>query len=93
MDVLSVRVMSPKQVHWEGKAQAVAAVNSLGPFSLLPGHANFVSVIEGDVTIYSTDERGAKTVPGGHGVMFCRDNRLEVFIQLPLGRDQTRFWQ
>ena len=46
-DELSVKVQTPVSVIWEGAASAVSSVNSVGPFDVLPDHANMVTLVEG----------------------------------------------
>lgn len=43
---LNIVINSPQAVVWEGKADSVSTENSLGTFDILPGHANFVTMIE-----------------------------------------------
>lgn len=46
-NLLDVKFLSVNETFFEGKAQAVASENNKGPFSILPGHAQFISLIDG----------------------------------------------
>lgn len=91
-ETLNVRIVSPKKLLWEGKAVAVAGHNSLGDFSILPEHANYVSLIDQAVTVFISKKEQRK-IPLSHGLIFCRENTIQVFTDLPLGRERKRLWQ
>jgi F0F1-type ATP synthase epsilon subunit len=43
---------SPFHIYYEGMATALSAANRIGPFDILPGHADFFSILaSGDVVI------------------------------------------
>lgn len=44
--LLTVRIVSPKQDLYQGQARSVSSENSVGKFDILPGHANFVTLIQ-----------------------------------------------
>ncbi|MBI1833204.1 MAG: hypothetical protein HYR90_00035 [Candidatus Andersenbacteria bacterium] len=89
--MLAVRVLSPQNVSWKGEAQAVTAINKLGPFSILLDHANFITTIKDTVTIIPAS--GASySFEVGLGVLFCRNNQVEIFIQLPIDAQEQRAW-
>lgn len=43
---LTVRVITPKELLFEGLGISVSSVNSLGKFDILPQHANFITLVE-----------------------------------------------
>lgn len=45
-DKLKVKILTPEEVLWEGYARSVSSENEVGPFDILPGHANFFSLVE-----------------------------------------------
>jgi F0F1-type ATP synthase epsilon subunit len=49
---LNVMARAPFHKYYEGPAKSVSAANGVGKFDILPGHANFFSVmVPGDVVI------------------------------------------
>jgi F0F1-type ATP synthase epsilon subunit len=74
---LDVIARAPFHVYYEGKAQMVSGINKVGKFDILPGHADFFSVMNpGDVTIATEKEdinfkisNGIIGVRGGKQVM------------------------
>lgn len=89
---LLVRILSPKETIWEGEAIAVAGHNSLGDFSILSQHANFISLIDRSIMIIKTTKE-RQTFPIQHGMIFCRGNAVQVFTDLPIKQGRGRFWE
>jgi F0F1-type ATP synthase epsilon subunit len=49
---LTVNARGPFKIYFQGEASAVSATNKVGPFDILPGHADFFSVLSpGDIII------------------------------------------
>ena len=47
-----IKIISPYQTYYQGEAVSLSAVNSTGPFDVLPGHINFFSLLTaGKITI------------------------------------------
>ncbi|HQU08238.1 MAG: hypothetical protein B7X04_04100 [Parcubacteria group bacterium 21-54-25] len=42
----NVIVTSPSAVIWKGMANSVSSKNSAGPFDILAGHENFITMVE-----------------------------------------------
>lgn len=78
---LNVIARAPFNVYYEGTAAAVSAVNSVGTFDVLPGHADFFSVLEpGDVVIETPDE--TISFPIDAGIITVRDNEVMLFVNM-----------
>ena len=78
---LIVIARAPFHVYYEGAAQAVSATNSVGPFDILPGHADFFSMLlPGDVII----DTGSDPVTFGinNGIIAVRDNEVMLFVNM-----------
>ena len=55
---LTVRIVTPRKVAWEGTAESVVAPGTVGEFGVLPGHIAFLSTLKpGPLTV---DSGGAK---------------------------------
>ena len=54
---LKVVARAPFKVYFEGEGYSLSAENKVGPFDILPGHADFFSMLKPCViTIYTDDE-------------------------------------
>lgn len=69
-----------KQLGWSGYARSFSAVGELGPFDILPGHENLVTVAVGNAII--VDERGKRfEIRVGRAVVEASENVLKVFVE------------
>ncbi len=80
-DALRVVARSPFHVYYEGDALAVTATNAVGEFDILPGHADFFSMLSpGDITIETADEPVEFTI--SNGIATVRDNEVLLFVNM-----------
>lgn len=78
---LTVRILSPAGKLYDGPAVSVSAINKMGPFDILFGHANFFSLLtECDVTV-STGAESTK-VPISRGLLKVKGNLVTLFVNL-----------
>jgi F0F1-type ATP synthase epsilon subunit len=78
---LSVIARAPFHIYYEGDAQAITAANSVGEFDILPGHADFFSVlIPGEVII----ETGSDPVNFSitNGIVAVRGDEVMLFVNM-----------
>lgn len=78
---LRVKVYSQFQVYYEGAADSVSAASKVGPFDILPGHANFFTLlVEGDITIIHEDK--TTRIEVSQGIAQVGDDYLRVFVDV-----------
>jgi F-type H+-transporting ATPase subunit epsilon len=78
---LAVKILTPEQIVWQGSAQAVSSHNSVGPFDILPEHANMITFIESQPIEVVTAE-GSKTFTFEKAVLSVRNNNVSVFADI-----------
>lgn len=66
---------------FKGKAEAVSSQNRLGKFDILPEHANFITLIFGNLTIYTPDKKKF-TYQFERGVLEVSENKVNIFLGL-----------
>lgn len=81
---LKVDVLATEGPLYQGQAIAVSATNATGPFAILPYHANFVSIITGEVFVHETRQK-ARQIEIKQGVIFCQDNHVQIFAGVVTG--------
>lgn len=79
--ILTVHILSPGGVVWEGEAISVSSANSQGPFDLLPQHAHFVSLVEHQPIIVTTKD-GDKTFEFDSAVIRLFDDLVTVYADI-----------
>lgn len=78
---LTVIARAPFNVYYEGPAEAVSATNKVGQFDILPGHADFFSMLSPcEVVIRTTAEPVSFTITDG--IMTVRDNAVMLFVNM-----------
>lgn len=78
---LTVIARAPFHIYFEGAAQSITATNKVGQFDILPGHADFFSVLNpGDVLIETTTEPVTFRIT--NGIIAVRDNEVMLFVNI-----------
>lgn len=78
---LQVIARAPFKVYYEGPAQSVSADNRVGQFDILPGHADFFSVLNpGEIQIVTDTE--PVRFPISSGIITVRDNEVLLFVNM-----------
>ena len=79
---LNVVARSPFELYYEGEAVALSATNRIGAFDILPGHADFFSMLQpGEVTIQIADKDPVK-IDAKSGILTVRDNQAYLFVNM-----------
>ena len=77
-NILTISINSPDKMIWEGKGTSVSSVNSMGPFDILPQHANFITIIENTpIIIKGLDKVLEYQFP--LCLMYARDNYVYAY--------------
>ena len=78
---LKAIVRAPFKLYYEGSADAVSAINKVGQFDILPGHADFFSVLEAGEVIIDNDSKPIN-IDIRNGIITVRDNEVLLFINI-----------
>lgn len=80
---LSVVAREPFKVYYEGPAIRVSGQNRVGPFDILPGHADFFSVMSpGEITIEVKADEDPISFKIASGIVSVRDNQVILFANI-----------
>lgn len=78
---LTVIARAPFHVYYEGPAEAITAVNKVGKFDILPGHADFFSILEpGEIIIETATDPINFNIT--NGIITVRDNEVYLFVNI-----------
>ena len=77
--MLTVQVRDREGIKFDGQAEVLSSVNSVGPFDVLAEHANFISLIRKKVSIV---EQGGKRTEFNleSGVIHVLKDKCLVFL-------------
>lgn len=82
-EFLNVTARAPFNVYYEGPAKMISAENEVGKFDVLPGHADFFSMlIPGEVVIDAKDKEELITFSISNGIITVRDNEVMLFVNM-----------
>jgi F0F1-type ATP synthase epsilon subunit len=81
--LLSVIARAPFHIYFEGEALTVSAANSVGPFDILPGHADFFSILDPcNVTIDTGSDSEPMTFEITNGIVAVRNDEVMLFVNI-----------
>lgn len=78
---LSVRIITPKEVLFEGAAYAVSSTNSEGKFDILPEHANFITLIDKKPIEVTLMDQKKLTFNISEAIIYCFEDKVTVFAE------------
>ena len=81
-DSMAVKIHSPFQVYYDGKAFSVSAENATGPFDILPKHHNFITLLTPCDIVVRTVDQGEQRIRISGGIMHVKADRLVVFLDV-----------
>lgn len=80
--MLNVIARAPFTVYYEGEATAVSAMNQVGPFDVLPGHADFFSVLEPGQVVVEIPNGEPVSFDINAGIITARNNEVHLFVNM-----------
>jgi F0F1-type ATP synthase epsilon subunit len=78
---LLVIVASTDKVLWSGIALSVSSVNSDGPFDILGGHANFITLIDNKPIKVVTIDKKTMTFTFKQAIIFIVSNLVKIYAE------------
>jgi F0F1-type ATP synthase epsilon subunit len=83
MPLMRIKVYSPYQVYFDEDAYSISALNHTGPFDILPGHHNFMTLlVPCEIVIRSQDKKIIQRIRITQGVMHVKSNKTVVFLDV-----------
>lgn len=80
-EFLEVKIMTPHQVLYEGRAFAVSSANSDGNFDILPEHANFITLIENQIVKIVKETREAVSYTFSQAIIMNTSNKVSIYAE------------
>lgn len=76
-----IKVYAPSKVYFEGEAESISAASETGPFDILRGHHNFITLlIACDIVIRTS--KGEETIRVQGGIMHVKADSVVVFLDV-----------
>lgn len=79
---IRLRVQAPFKTYFDDNVYSVSAINSTGPFDILPHHHNFISILKaGELNIDSASSGRQKIIISG-GLIHVKTSQVTVFLDV-----------
>lgn len=78
---ISVVARAPFHVYYDGPAYSLSAANRVGEFDILPGHADFFSMLTPCTVVIDTDKEQV-SFEAHNGMITVRDNQVMLFVNM-----------
>ncbi len=80
-DTFTVSIQGPQAILWQGLVRSLSSENSEGPFSILPDHARFMTVIEGASLTLELPDSSEVVYTYPKAVLAYADNQARIYVQ------------
>ncbi len=78
---MMIKVHAPFKSYFDGPAFSISAENLVGPFDILPGHHNFITLLEPcEINIRSSE--GNQRIHISGGIMHVKADEVIVFLDV-----------
>ena len=79
---LQIKIYAPFKVYFNGPGDSLSASSETGPFDVLAGHKNFMSLLkEGEITVRQKGKPDYK-LNAGRGILHVKENKVSVFLDV-----------
>jgi hypothetical protein len=78
-----VKVRDIEHIIFDDLADRISSFNEIGPFDIYPMHANFISIISKELTLYLKG-KVIKDVKFGQAVMKVKQDEVHIYLGMEL---------
>ena len=78
--ILFLEVKNLEKVLYKGPVKSLTSFNKVGPFDILPYHANFFSIIKNKILINDQAGERKELSIKDRGVLQVMDNQITIFL-------------
>ena len=79
---MHVKIYAPFKIYFDDAASSITALNRVGPFDVLEGHHNFISLLEpGDITVRIPNKPDFR-MSINRGVIHVKADEVKVFLDV-----------
>lgn len=79
---MHVKIYAPFKIYFDDQASSITALNGVGPFDVLQGHHNFISLLEpGEITVRIPGKPDFKMTIN-RGIMHVKADEVKVFLDV-----------
>ncbi len=79
---MHIKVYSPFHTYFDDRATSISALNETGPFDILPGHRNFMTLVSACELTIRTETAGEQKIKIARAVMHVKADEVRVFLDV-----------
>ncbi len=79
--MMEIKVYSPYQTYFDEQAHSISAVNDTGPFDILKGHHQFITLLN-PCELEIRTAKGDEKIKISRGVMYVKEDKVTVFLDV-----------
>lgn len=76
---IQVKVRDTENIIFEGEVDRISSFNEVGRFDIFPMHANFISIIHQELTLFK-DHQKVKEIKLEQAVLKARQDTVQIFL-------------
>lgn len=80
--LLHIKIHAPFKVYFNDAGTSFSAINDTGPFDILSGHKNFMSILKPGPIVIRQPGKKEFSMRISKGVMHVKDNKVTVFLDI-----------
>lgn len=77
---LTLTIITPEAVIFEGKVGGISSRNDTGPFDVIPYHENFICVIKDEIVLYDMNRREINRMNLQTGLLEVVENKVIIYL-------------
>ena len=81
-DIFHLKVYAPFKSYFEGEVDSVSAVNDTGPFDILAGHHNFITLLNPCDLVIRSAGKDDEIIKITRGIMQVKADDVVVFLDV-----------
>lgn len=88
---IKVKVRDSETVIFEGEVERISSYNEIGPFDVYPEHANFISILQKELSLFHKKEK-VKELKIEKAILKVKQDVVHIFLGIEafdLGEDVT----
>ncbi len=79
MKTFKVKIRDTENIIYEGEVERISSYNEMGPFDIYPMHANFISILRQELSLYSNKQK-VKELKFEQAVLKIRQDQANIFL-------------
>lgn len=80
--LLHIKIYAPFNIYFNDAGTSFSAINETGPFDILAGHKNFMSILKAGPIIIRQPGKNEFSMRITKGVLHVKDNKVTVFLDI-----------